>query len=127
MKVKELQAILATMNPDAELSMYCGGEHFYEDYPLNGVECFEDNGFIVFNLTQDGKYGVGRQIDMEDFEGAIECLGGNAFAIDYEDREQLRLTFEDALANDDTYNAIYCEVLEEVIKRECPKIFDEVE
>lgn len=125
MKVKELQEILATMNPDAELSMYCGGEHFYEDYPLNGVECFEDNGFIVFNLTQAGKYGVGRQIDMEDFECAICNLDGNAFVLDYEDREQLRLTFEDALANNDTYNAIYCETLEEVLRQECPKIFEE--
>lgn len=125
MKVKELQAILATMNPDTELSLYCGGEHFYEDYPLNGIECFEDNGFIVFNLTQAGKYGIGRQIDMEDFENSIECLDGHAFAIDYEDREKLRLSFEDALANNDTYNAIYNETLEEVIRQECPKIFKE--
>lgn len=125
MKVKELQAILETMNPDTELSLYCGGEHFYEDYPLNGIECFEPDGFIVFNLTQEGKYGIGRQIDMEDFESAIDCLDGNAFAIDYEDREKLRLTFEDALANNDTYNAIYNETLEEVIRQECPKIFEE--
>lgn len=127
MKVKDLQAILATMNPDTELNLYCGGEHFYEDYPLNGIECFEDNGFIVFNLTQTGKYGIGRQIDMEDFENSIECLDGNAFAIDYEDREKLRLSFEDALANNDTYNAIYNETLEEVIRQECPKIFEEEE
>ena len=127
MKVKELQAILATMKPDTELSLYCGGEHFYEDYPLNGIECFEDNGFIVFNLTQAGKYGIGRQIDMEDFENSIECIDGNAFAIDYEDREKLRLSFEDALANNDTYNDIYNCTLQEVIKQECPKIFEEEE
>ena len=127
MKVKELQKILAIMNPEADLSLYCGGEKFYEDYPLSGVEYYDHEGVIVFNLTQAGKYGIGRQIDMEDFENAIECLGGNAFVIDYEDRERLRLSFEDALANNDTYNAIYNETLEEVIKQECPKIFEEEE
>lgn len=127
MKVKELQAILATMNPDTELRLYCGGEAFYEDYPLDGVEHHEDDGFICFNLTDEGKYGVARQVDMEDFENSIECLDGNAFAIDYKDREKLRLSFEDALANNDTYNDIYNCTLQEVIKQECPNIFEEEE
>ena len=52
-------------------------------------------------------------------------LDGNAFAIDYEDREKLRLEFESALANNDTYNAIYNETLEEVVREEYPKIFEE--
>ena len=127
MKVKELQAILANMNPDTELRLYCGGEAFYEDHPLNGVEHFEDDGFIVFNLTDEGKYGIARQVDMEDFENAIDCLDGNFLKVDYAEREQLRLDFEDALANNDTYNDIYNETLEEVVRQECPKIFEEEE
>lgn len=127
MKVKEFQAILATMKPDTELRLYCGGDAFYEDHPLNGVEYYENDGFICFNLTDEGKYGVARQVDMEDFENAIDCLDGKFLRVDYAEREKLRLSFEDALANDDTYNAIYNETLQEVIKRECPKIFGEVE
>ena len=125
MKVRDLQAILETMNPDIELRLYCGGEAFYEDHPLDGVEHFEDDGFICFNLTNEGKYSIAREVDMEDFENAIDCLDGNFLAVDYEEREKLRLSFEDALANNDTYNAIYNEMLEEVIRQACPKIFEE--
>lgn len=127
MKVKDLQAILATMNPDTELRLYCGGEAFYEDYPLDGIEHHEDDGFICFNLTDEGKYGIALEVELEDFENAIDCLDGNFLAVDYVERERLRLKVEDALANNDTYNAIYNETLEEVIRQECPKIFEEEE
>lgn len=126
MKVKELQAILATMNPDAKLRLYCGGEAFYENYPLDGVE-YHDDGVICFNLTDEGKYGIALEVELEDFENAIDCLDGNFLAVDYVEREKLRLKVEDALANNDTYNEIYNETLEEVIRQECPKIFEEEE
>lgn len=127
MKVKELRAILATMNPDDELRLYCGGEHFYKDHPLNGIECFEDDGFICFNLTDEGKYGIALEVDLENFENDIDGIDGNFLAVDYVERERLRLKVEEALANNDTYNEIYNETLEEVVRKECPKIFEEEE
>lgn len=127
MKVKELQNILAQMNPNDDLRLYCGGEAYREDHPLDGVEYYDDTGFICFNLTDEGKYGIGRQIDIEDFENSVECLDGNLSSLDCEERECLIIDFEDALANNDTYNAIYNETLQEVIAQQYPNIFEEID
>lgn len=50
MKAKELIEILNKMDPETELSLYCGGEDYYEDHPIGGIEYASDDGEIV--LTQ---------------------------------------------------------------------------
>ena len=87
MKVKELQAILATMEPDAE---------------FNNCKAFF---FFV------------KESDIQDFENALECLGYKTEGISHNKLAQMNNEVQDRLANDDVYNQIYnnvvCDVAEE--------------
>ena len=87
MKVKELQAILAKMEPDAEFN--------------NCKEFFD----------------IAKESDVQDFENALECLGYKTEEISRDKLAQMNNEVQDRLANDDVYNQIYnhavCDVGEE--------------
>jgi hypothetical protein len=42
MKVKELMAMLQKMDPEADLALYIGGEEWYHDFELEGVEHYDE-------------------------------------------------------------------------------------
>ena len=87
MKVKELQAVLAKMEPDAEF----------------------DNCKAFFYIAKES--------DIQDFENALECLGYKTEEISRDKLAQMNNEVQDRLANDDVYNQIYnnvvCDVAEE--------------
>ena len=87
MKVKELQAVLAKMEPDAKF----------------------DNCKAFFDIA--------RESDVQDFENALECLGYKTEEISRNKLAQMNNEVQDRLANDDVYNQIYnnvvCDVAEE--------------
>ena len=87
MKVKELQAILAKMEPDAEFN--------------NCKEFFD----------------IAKELDVQDFENALECLGYKTEEISRDKLAQMNNEVQDRLANNDVYNQIYnnvvCDVAEE--------------
>ena len=87
MKVKELQAVLAKMEPDAE---------------FNNCKAFFD---------------IAKESDIQDFESALECLGYKTEEISRDKLAQMNNEVQDRLANDDVYNQIYnnvvCDVAEE--------------
>ena len=87
MKVKELQAILAKMEPDAEFN--------------NCKEFFD----------------IAKESDVQDFENALECLGYKTEEISHDKLTRMNNEVQDRLANDDIYNQIYnnvvCDVAEE--------------
>lgn len=123
MKVKELIDILNKMDPETELFLYCGGESYYEDYPLGGVEYHDsETGMIVFNLVD--KYKVAREVDVEDFVNSLECLGFDWALLSYDERKELLDEFQNALANDDTYNACYNEDLQELLEEKYHDLYN---
>lgn len=90
MKVKELQAVLAKMEPDAE---------------FNNCKAFQ----AFFDIAKES--------DIQDFENALECLGYKTEKISRNKLAQMNNEVQDRLANDDVYNQIYnnvvCDVAEE--------------
>lgn len=57
------------------------------------------------------KYEIAKAVRIEDFKNAMECMDFSPD--DYTEKELAEMfdTFEDLLANDDTYNSIYSETL----------------
>ena len=84
MKVKELQAVLAKMEPDAKF----------------------DNCKAFFDIAKES--------DIQDFENALECLGYNTEEISRNKLAQMNNEVQDRLANDDVYNQIYNNVVFDV-------------
>lgn len=64
------------------------------------------------------KYEIAREVRIEDFKNAMECMDFSPD--DYTEKELAEMfdTFEDLLANDDTYNNIYSETLCHVLQEE---------
>lgn len=122
MKVKELVEILSKMNPETELSLYCGGKDYYEDHPLNGIEYQDGESIIVFNL--DDKYEVAKEVDMEDFVYALDCLGFDWISLSYDEQKQLLDEFQNKLAEDDVYNQCYNEDLCEILQAKFPDLYN---
>lgn len=122
MKAKELIEILKEMEPETELSLYCGGEDYYEDHPLDGIEYHDGDGMIVFNLAD--KYKVAREVDMEDFVNALDCLGFDWGALSYDQQKQLLDEFQNKLAEDDVYNQCYNEDLCEILQAKFPDLYN---
>ena len=81
MKVKELQAILAKMEPDAEFN--------------NCKEFFD----------------IAKESDVQDFENALECLGYKTEEISHDKLARMNNERQNRLANDDMYNQIYNNVV----------------
>ncbi len=67
-------------------------------------------------FAEQNKYNVAKEVDLENFKNALECLDYNPD--DYTEAELLDMydTHFDKLSNNDTYNAIYNEALEDVIR-----------
>ena len=63
------------------------------------------------------KYEIAREVRIEDFKNAMECMDFSPD--DYTEKELVEMfnTFEDLLANDDTYNRIYDETLYYVLQK----------
>lgn len=57
------------------------------------------------------KYEIAKEVRIENFKSAMECMDFSPD--DYTEKELAEMfdTFEDLLANDDTYNNIYSEIL----------------
>ena len=57
------------------------------------------------------KYEIAKEVRIENFKNAMECMDFSPE--DYTEKELADMfdTFEDLLANDDTYNSIYNETL----------------
>lgn len=122
MKAKELIEILKKMEPETELSLYCGGEGYHGDHPLGGIEHSSDDGQIVFNLTDEGKYGIVKEVDKEDFINSLKCLEINWNKIDQDELEELFDDFQNSLAEDDVYNQCYNNDLYELISSRYPEL-----
>lgn len=84
MKVKELQAVLAKMDPDTEF----------------------DNCKAFFDIAKES--------DVQDFKNALECLGYETEEISYSELARMNDEVQDRLANDDVYNQIYNDVVYDV-------------
>lgn len=87
MKVKELQTILAKMEPNTE---------------FNNCRAFFD---------------IAKESDIQDFENALECLGYKTEGINRNKLIRMNDEVQNRLANNDVYNQIYnnvvCDVAEE--------------
>lgn len=80
------------------------------DELINGITA------SLIDFATYNKYSVAKEVDLENFRNAIECLGYNPH--DYT-KEELQKVFEDhlhKLDNDGTYSAIYNEALSDVLK-----------
>lgn len=66
---------------------------------------------------QPDKYDIAKEVRIEDFKNAMECMDFSPD--DYTEKELTEMfdTFEDLLANDDTYNSIYSETLYYVLQK----------
>lgn len=88
----------------------------------------KDNGKYYYSPEFDGnfnaddknalfdKYAIAKEVEFEDFKNALECLG---YSPDDYSENELHEMFDDhydKLGNDDVYNAIYNETLEEVVR-----------
>lgn len=61
------------------------------------------------------KYEIAKQVEQEDTLNAIECLGYDTSRLSNDELEIINDELQDALANDDVYNAIYNDALEDVL------------
>lgn len=84
MKIKELQTILAKMNPDDD---------------FNNCELFS-------RIIKDA--------DVQDFRNALESLGYKTENISYDKLNQMNDEANNELANYDFYNQIYNEVISDI-------------
>ena len=61
------------------------------------------------------KYEIAKQVETEDTLNAIECLGYDTSRLSNDELEIINDELQDALANDDTYNAIYNDALQDIL------------
>lgn len=61
------------------------------------------------------KYEIAKQVEQEDTLNAIECLGYDTSRLSNDELEIINGELQDALANDDVYNAIYDDALQDVL------------
>lgn len=61
------------------------------------------------------KYEIAKQVEQEDTLNAIECLGYDTSRLSNDELEIINDELQDALANDDIYNTIYNEALQDVL------------
>lgn len=81
---------------------------------FDGQRCNEVQPQIVW---PDDKYKIAKEVEFEDFKNALECLDYDPDDYTEEELKEMFETHYDALGNDDVYNAIYNETLEEVVKQ----------
>ena len=61
------------------------------------------------------KYKIAKQVEQEDTLNAIECLGYDTSRLSNDELGIINDELQDALANDDTYNAIYNDALQDIL------------
>jgi hypothetical protein len=61
------------------------------------------------------KYEIAKEIEQEDTLNAIECLGYDTSRLSNDELAIINDELQDALANDDIYNAIYNEALQDIL------------
>lgn len=61
------------------------------------------------------KYEIAKQVEQEDTLNAIECLGYDTSRLSNDELAVINDELQDALANDDIYNTIYNEALQDVL------------
>ena len=61
------------------------------------------------------KYEIAKQVEQEDTLNAIACLGYDTSRLSNDELGIINDELQDALANDDTYNAIYNDALKDIL------------
>lgn len=61
------------------------------------------------------KYQIAKEVEQEDTLNAIECLGYNTSRLSNDELEVINSELQDALANDDMYNSIYSDALQDIL------------
>lgn len=61
------------------------------------------------------KYKIAKQVEQEDTLNAIECLGYDTSRLSNDELEVINDELQNALANDDVYNAIYNDILQDIL------------
>lgn len=61
------------------------------------------------------KYEIAKQVEQEDTLNAIECLGYDTSRLSNDELAIINDELQDTLANDDIYNTIYNEALQDVL------------
>jgi hypothetical protein len=109
MKVKELMAMLQKMDPEMDLTMYIGGEEWYHDFALKGVEHYDEEcATIHFILDKTEGWKIQEELNVEEFCNTCDCIGyGSIYQLDYEEQLELYQSLQDLLADDDGYNEDY--------------------
>ena len=72
------------------------------------------------------KYLIAKQVEQEDILNAIECLGYDTSRLSNDELEVINSELQDALANDDMYNSIYNEALQDVLAAHNIKRFEQI-
>lgn len=61
------------------------------------------------------KYQIAKEVEQEDTLNAIECLGYDTRRLSNDELEVINSELQDALANDDMYNSIYNDALQDIL------------
>ena len=61
------------------------------------------------------KYLIAKQVEQEDTLNALACLGYDTSLLSNDELEVINSELQDALANNDVYNAIYADALMDVL------------
>ena len=61
------------------------------------------------------KYEIAKQVEQEDTLNAIDCLGYDRSRLSNDELEVINDELQNALANDDVYNAIYNDILQDIL------------
>lgn len=61
------------------------------------------------------KYQIAKQVEQEDTLNAIECLGYDTSRLSNDELEVINDELQNTLANDDVYNAIYNDALQDIL------------
>lgn len=61
------------------------------------------------------KYQIAKEVEQEDTLNAIDCLGYNTSRLSNDELEIIHNELQDALANDDMYNSIYNDTLQDIL------------
>ena len=61
------------------------------------------------------KYQIAKEVEQEDTLNAIECLGYDTSRLSNDELEVINSELQDTLANDDMYNSIYNDALQDIL------------
>jgi hypothetical protein len=116
MKVKELVAMLQKMDPEMDLTMYIGGEEWYHDFELTGVELYyEECATIHFILDKTEGWKIHEELQVKTFCEQCENMGFTVCDLEYEQQVEMYNTLQEGLANCDCYNEDYAQALRDIM------------